>query len=263
MTQTPGEGRPATLPQSETESSTQSRSWDAASYDRVSVPQQQWAAPVVDRLELTGGERVLDAGCGTGRVTEVLLGLVPHGSVVGVDADPDMVRVARERFGDRAEIVQQSLDELELDEPVDAIFSNATFHWILDHDKLFRALARACRPGARLSAQCGGDGNIAHVKSIADRLYPGEVPRIWRYATPEDTAVRLAAAGFTEVQTWLEPQPTTPPEPLVFMDVILGPYVQRMPEPDRTPFKQAVLDELGDPPVLDYVRLNMVARYPA
>jgi hypothetical protein len=111
--------------------------------------------------------------------------------------------------------------------------------------------------------QCGGEGNIAHVKAIADRLYPGEPPHVWRFADAPDTAVALAAAGFTDIETWLEPQPTTPPEPLVFMDVILGPYVQRMPEPDRMPFQQAVLDELGDPPVLDYVRLNMVARYPA
>ena len=52
--------------------------------------------------------------------------------------------------------------------------------------------------------------------------------------------------------------PVTPPEPLTFLgDVILGPYVQRLPEAERMPFAQRVLDELGDPPVLDYVRLNI------
>jgi trans-aconitate 2-methyltransferase len=150
---------------------------------------------------------------------------------------------------------------MDLPEPVDAIFSGATFHWVLDHDELFDRLGRACKPGGRLSAQCGGAGNIAHVKGIADRLFPGEPPHTWYYADPDETRERLQRGGFEDIQTWLEPSPVTPPEPLTFLqDVILGPYVQRLPEADRAPFAQAVLDELDDPPVLDYVRLNIVAR---
>jgi trans-aconitate 2-methyltransferase len=240
-----------------------SRTWDAATYDRVSAPQVAWSEAILDRLELRGDELVLDAGCGSGRVTQLLLDRLPEGRVVALDSDPDMVRATRERFaGDaRVEVVQQSLTELHLREPVDAVFSGATFHWVLDHDELFARLGRATKPGGRISAQCGGAGNIARVKGIADRLYPAEPPRTWCYAGPEETRERLERAGFADVRTWLQPMPVTPPEPITFLeDVILGPYVQRLPEGERRPFAQAVLDELGDPPVLDYVRLNIVGR---
>jgi len=62
------------------------RSWDAATYHRVSAPQQAMARDVLDRLELHGDETVLDAGCGSGRVTRMLLERLPHGNVIAVDA---------------------------------------------------------------------------------------------------------------------------------------------------------------------------------
>jgi trans-aconitate 2-methyltransferase len=239
------------------------RTWDAATYDRVSAPQVSWSEAILDRLELQGDELVLDAGCGSGRVTELLLQRLPRGRVIALDADADMVRATRERFaGDpRVEVVHQSLSKMELAEPVDAVFSGATFHWVLDHDELFARLGRATKPGGRISAQCGGEGNIARVKGIADRLYPAEPPHTWYYAGPDETRERLEREGFVDVRTWLQPMPVTPPEPLTFLeDVILGPYVQRLPEVQRTPFARSVLDELDDPPVLDYVRLNITAR---
>jgi trans-aconitate 2-methyltransferase len=132
---------------------------------------------------------------------------------------------------------------------------------VLDHDELFARLGRATKPGGRISAQCGGEGNIARVKGIADRLYPLQPPRTWCYAGTEETRERLQRNGFTDVECWLQPMPTTPPEPLTFLeDVILGPYVQLLPGGERRPFAQAVLDELDDPPVLDYIRLNIAGR---
>jgi SAM-dependent methyltransferase len=212
---------------------TPTRTWDAATYDRVSAPQVAWSEAVLDRLQLRGDELVLDAGCGSGRVTQLLLDRLPEGRVIALDSDADMVRATRERFaGDpRVQVVHQSLTELNLAEQVDAVFSGATFHWVLDHDELFARLGRATKPGGRISAQCGGEGNIAHVKGIADRLFPLEPPRTWCYAGPDETRGRLERNGFTDVQTWLQPWPVTPPEPLTFLeDVILGPYVQLLPE---------------------------------
>jgi trans-aconitate 2-methyltransferase len=143
------------------------RDWDAASYDRLAAPQSRWGRTVVDRLDLRGDERVLDAGCGTGRVTAMLLERLPGGEIVALDASASMVELARERLGhDQITYVLADLQEsLPVRPPVDAVLSTATFHWIPDHDGLFRNLASMMRPGAQLVAQCGGRGNIASVEA--------------------------------------------------------------------------------------------------
>src|SRR3954452_15722593 len=116
--------------------------WDAGTYDTASGPQQSWGSDVVARLDgIAADARVLDVGCGTGRVTEALLGLVPRGRVLAVDASADMVELARKRLGDRADVWCQDVLDLELDEPVDAIVSTAALHWVGDHDRLWVRLA--------------------------------------------------------------------------------------------------------------------------
>ena len=148
-----------------------SRDWDAATYDRVSTPQVEWAERVLDRLPLRGDETVLDAGCGSGRVTRMLLDRLPRGHVVAVDSTASMVEHAKAALDpERATVFQADLTELELDEPVDAVFSNAVFHWIRDHDLLFERLHAALRPGGRLVAQCGGQGNVERLHRVANQL---------------------------------------------------------------------------------------------
>ena len=129
-----------------------SRDWDATTYDRVSEPQLAWAREQLERLELSGDESVLDAGCGSGRVTAELAQRVPHGHVYAVDAAPSMVEHARQALGERATVLCQDLVELELPEPVDAVFSNATFHWVHDHARPVHGAAaqyEARRPPGR------------------------------------------------------------------------------------------------------------------
>src|SRR4051794_18295665 len=142
------------------------RDWDAATYDRIADPQARWGAAVVERLPLAGDERVLDAGCGTGRVTKLLLDRLPGGRVVALDGSPSMIEQARRRLSDggRVEYVVADLAQpLPIHEPVDAILSTATFHWIADHQAMFGHLAAVLRPGGPLTAQCGGAGNVASV----------------------------------------------------------------------------------------------------
>ena len=248
------------------------REWDARTYDRIADPMARWGSAVLDRLPLGGSERVLDAGCGTGRVTEQLLERLPTGHVIALDGSAAMIEAARERLaavaGDRVTfVIADLLDPLTI-EPVEAILSTATFHWVTDHDVLFRNLAAVLRPGGRLVAQCGGAGNIAAVHAAAagagrafglDPAWEGP----WRFATPEETAARLATAGFDEIATWLNPEPTTiePGEPLetYLTTVILRTHLLRLAESDRRPFVQAVADRIGDDPI-DYVRLNIIAR---
>ena len=145
--------------------------WDAATYDRIADPMTRWGTVVLDRLPLRGDETVLDAGCGSGRVTERLVDRLPRGRVVALDGSPAMIEAARERlsrYGDRVSYVTADLAApLPLgDASVDAILSTATFHWVADHEALFRHLASVLRPGGRLVAQCGGQGNTASVRAV-------------------------------------------------------------------------------------------------
>jgi trans-aconitate 2-methyltransferase len=220
-----------------------------------------------DLVRSYGPTRVLDAGCGTGRVTQLLLERLPRGHVIAVDSAPSMVAAAREALGDRATVMLSDLTELELDEPVDAAFSNAVFHWIPDHDRLFAALHAAMRPGAPLAAQCGGRGNVERfhdtVKEVAARPpfadHIGGWAGPWNYADPDETAERLARAGFEEIESWLEPSPVTPPEPREYMrSVCLGHHLERLPDVLRGPFVEAVAERARRE--LDYVRLNITAR---
>jgi trans-aconitate 2-methyltransferase len=240
------------------------REWDAASYERVSAPQEAWGRDVLDRLDLRGDERVLDAGCGTGRVTEALVERLPEGEVVAVDGSQAMVQQARERLGERAHVFAADLVELELDRPVDAILSTATFHWIADHDRLFARLRAALKPGGRLVAQCGGAGNVANVVDAIARVdhpalkgWPGP----WNFATTAETAERLARAGFSDVWTWPHHRPVTPEDPREFLaTVVLGSHLDRLDPGDRHAFVGAVLANLPAPLTIEYVRLNMLAR---
>ena len=236
----------------------------------------EMARAVLDRLPIRGDEVVLDAGCGTGRVSELLLDRLPDGRVLAVDGDPDMVRLAtknldRPEFAGRVDVRHADLLELELGEKVDAVLSTATFHWVLDHPRLFRQLFATLNPGGRLVAQCGGAGNITELRRVAEEvgareefaewLRDWEAP--WYYADPVETADRLSAAGFHDVRTWLQPWPVVPDDPATYLATIThGAQVQRLPPHLRDRFVEAVIAEASTPLTVDYLRLNIDARRP-
>jgi trans-aconitate 2-methyltransferase len=247
--------------------------WDGASYDRISGIQQRLGAEVLARLPLDGDETVLDAGCGSGRISEMIAARVPQGHVIAIDGSTSMADAASERLAGlitagRAEVRVSDLLELELAEPVDAILSTATFHWISDHDRLFQRMHAALRPGGRFVAQCGGEGNIDELRARAGEVL-ANAPYAehfvgwrnpWNYAAAEITHERLLAAGFASAQTWLTPAPSEPEHPREFLStVVLGPHVQQLPLELREHFIDEVMEALGEPVVIDYVRLNIDA----
>lgn len=254
--------------------------WDAAEYEVVSVPHVGWGVGLLgralERWPLRGDETAIDAGCGTGKITELLLRHLPDGTVLAVDASAAMVEAARERFaGDgRVQVEQQDLVRLQVERLVDLVFSTATFHWIQDHEGLYGRLARALKPGGRLVVQCGGKNNIARVMGVMQEVMDGERFRDffegwagpWNFADAETTKVRLEAAGFEEVETWLQEESArfdSREELARFLKtVVLGRHLERLPEADHQPFADAVAKKAAAAEgtfTIDYVRLNILA----
>jgi trans-aconitate 2-methyltransferase len=236
--------------------------WDATGYQRVSVPHEEWAAALMERLPLAGDETVLDAGCGTGRVTRML--------VIAVDGSAAMVEKVGEVLRPTDASFVSDLTALRLDVPVDAIVSSAVFHWITDHDALFARMRAALKEGGRFEAQCGGKGNIdafrqASREVVAREPYAAHLDAAgfeepWFYADAEETEERLRAAGFTEVKAWLQPWDVVPPDPREFMrTLILKPQVDSLPPELHEQVLDDVEAAVGEPFTLRYVRLNISA----
>jgi trans-aconitate 2-methyltransferase len=251
--------------------------WQADLYHRVSTPHRKWGAGVLDAIAFRGDERVLDAGCGTGAQTARILERVPRGHVYALDASSAMLEVARRelaRFGARVTFIQATLAVDPLPPGVDLVFSNATFHWVPDHAALFRGIHDALVPGGRLHAQCGGLGNLRRTRVLLAEVLRGEryarffeeMPSPWFFANVEQTTKRLQAAGFADVEVWLEAAPTPFPDVAAYAEfvrgVILGAFLARLPEPLHAPFADELARRaaLAVPALtLDYVRLNLRA----
>lgn len=264
------------------QNSSSSREWDASAYHRLSGPQVSWGKKVLSRLKLRGDEVLLDAGCGTGRLTAELLQSLPDGFVVGVDLSQNMLAAARDHlkpeYGARVHFVAADLQDLPFEPTFDGIFSTAAFHWVPDHLRLFRSLFRILRPGGWLRAQCGGGPNLAHLRERMDALmisskyapFFAGFRSPWVYNDAGTAADLLRQAGFVAVETSVEPALTVQPNSTAYSEfvgtVILRQHLEEISDPAlRVEFvaeltRQAALD---DPPYsLDYWRLNLSGNVP-
>ncbi|MFA6299633.1 MAG: class I SAM-dependent methyltransferase [Nocardioides sp.] len=239
------------------------REWDATTYDALTLPHEQWGRLVLDRMRLSGDERVLDAGCGTGRDAAALRERWPGVRLVELDGSQQMLDVARGRLGDDGvTYVQADLRQpLPLDETVDAVMSVAAFHWVPDHAALFEHLAAVLRPGGRLTSDCGGHGNVADVsRAIAD--VSGQAGTEWEFADDVATRSRLEAAGFEAERVSLRPDPFRCDDPDVLetylATVVLGARLDVLPADEHETFVREVRHALSEP-VVDYVRLEIDA----
>jgi trans-aconitate 2-methyltransferase len=238
------------------------REWDAATYDGLPLPHVAWGRRVLDRMRLEGDERVLDAGCGTGRDGEALLERWPGVHLIGIDGSEQMVAQARFRLRDRAELLVADLTEpLPLTEPVDAVMSVAAFHWITDHDVLLSNLAAVMRPGARLTSDCGGQGQLA-VMTAALVEVTGDGKFGTSFKGVDETRASLEGAGFEVQDVRLRPDPLRLDDPELMetylATVNLGSHLATMPPAEHRPFVRAVREAMTEP-VIDYVRLEIDA----
>ena len=254
--------------------------WDAATYNEISDAQFRWGMQVVRRIDalgLRGDETLLDAGCGTGRVTAELLARVPRGHVVALDLSENMVRAARQdlaRFGDRVSFVRADLQQLPFDSLFDGVLSTATFHRVPDHDRLFAELYRVLKPAGWLTAQCGGGPNLQGFRVAVtrviesrpyERFFRGWSPP-WHYERAGDTERRLRNAGFCECEIWEQPEADEFPDEATFKrylaTVTLNEHVTRVAPELRERFLSDVIRAWGKGNTLDYWRLNLYARKP-
>ncbi len=254
--------------------------WDSESYDKLSDPQFGWGMKLMESLPLHGEETVLDAGCGSGRLTAELLTRLPRGRVIALDASENMIRTARERLRDeldRLELRHADLTDFTLPKPVDGIYSNAVFHWVPDHERMFRALFAALKPGGWLIAQFGGGGNLARLKARAGLLreeepfrpYLQNFDEVSHYEPVEPTVERMKAAGFEQIEAGLHPAPVSFSDAMAFKAFIrsvnLHRYVAKLPPEVEEDFfeRMTVLASKDHPPfTLDYVRLTVRAVRP-
>jgi trans-aconitate 2-methyltransferase len=275
--------------------------WNAEQYHKLSEPQFEWGLHVLARLAtlpLRGDETVLDAGCGTGRLTLQLASLFPRGRVIATDLSAPMLRNFAKTLrsnGNRPDhaketspalsdspfpmphppisLVLSDFQSLPFRRAFDIIFSTAAFHWAPDHDALFASIFHALRPGGRVVAQCGGGANLARIREreqilmhnprFARFFRPWRAP--WNYADVPTTKQRLVDIGFADAEVWLENAPVTMADAIVYRNfaetVIERTQIALIPDPH---LRDQYLDEFvrlaDDDFTFDYVRLNINAQ---
>ncbi len=259
--------------------------WDAETYDIVSDIQEKWAKTIINTREWTGKENLLDAGCGSGRITKILSKIITEGKIYAIDKDPNMVKKAKENLTDIKNIKVLEADLLDINSsqiPIkfDIIFSNAVLHWISDQKRIFSNFYDLLDKNGRLLIQCGGYGNLQSTIAIIDQAMKASEFKdffinwkdVWNFAKPRETETILNELGYKDIKVYLKDAPVTFENKgdysVYLKTVVLGPYLKHLPsEQTRTKFIEAILTLIDKHNhahkhkrwILDYVRLNIFA----
>ncbi|MDD1694629.1 MAG: methyltransferase domain-containing protein [Methanoregula sp.] len=260
--------------------------WNPAEYHKSSAAQQQWAQELIAKLGLRGNERVLDIGCGDGKVTAEIARNLPDGFVTGLDSSPDMIRFACDHFP-RSEyrnlsFIQADARALQFSGEFDVVFSAAALHWIPDHIPVLAGIARSLRPQGKLLIQMGGKGNAEQALGAGDIVQKRPEWKEYfrdfsfRFGFFDSTEYRawLIASGFEPLRVELIPKDMTYASRQDFAAWIRTtwlPWMSRLPENRQSGYIEAVMDEYlkkypadSDGTIhIRMVRLEAEARKPA
>ena len=238
--------------------------WDAADYARVGGFVAALGQAALDLLDPRPGEHILDVGCGDGTLT---LKIREAGaSVVGIDNSESMIAAARAKGLD-ARLMDAA--ELKFTEAFDAVFSNATLHWILAKNRAARAIWFALKPGGRFAGEMGGEGNLALLREALDDVLvlrgfgPPTFASNW-YPSVEDFVAVYEQAGFKDVDARLIERPTALDHGVAaWVTTFRAGWLDRagVPLDQRQSIADQVADRVGTT-TLDYVRLRFWMRKP-
>lgn len=237
-----------------------SQQWDAAFYDQRHAYVYNYGADLLPLLDPRPGERILDAGCGTGQLTARIADA--GAEVYGIDHSADMIAKARAAFPAlRFDVAD--LTSFTTTEKYDAIFSNAVLHWVKNAEAAARCFSAALVPGGRMVVEFGGLHNVATVCEAAGSPHPWYFPGIAGYGAILDRA------GLELRQAWLFPRPTKMDDPVSglrdWIRMFGAHWLDRVPESEREEWFTRV--EAATRPKLfrngnwyiDYWRLRLVA----
>ncbi len=251
--------------------------WDLIPNDRLPLPHREWAAWVLSQLELRGDEFLIYAGLGPGREVLPFAERLPHGQLVAIDGSQQAIANEREAVAGQQTGCEIRFLLADLSSPLpivgeaDVIVSIGKFQWIKYHERLFRNMWHALKPGGWLVFDCDGSGSIPNVNDAIQTAEPEVFRRVdaknwmWEFAKASTTAARLEAAGFVDIDAHRVQAPLRIEDPDVLRKflktVILGGYLDSIPRQTRGEFVEKVADAMLEP-VIDYVRLQVKARKP-
>jgi len=225
--------------------------WDAAEYEKHSSPQQRWAHDVIRTLKLAGDERILDIGCGDGKVTAELAALVPKGQVLGIDSSENMVAFARRRFPPvhypNLQFRWGNATRLDYRCEFDLVVSFASLHWVSDHLAVLSGIKRSLKPGGRTVLQFGGKGNAAMISDVANALttdtrwkgYFKNFTYPWFFYSVEEYCGFVERTGLSAKRVQLVPKDMVHDgrDALTgWLRTVFLPYTERLPEALREDF---------------------------
>lgn len=230
--------------------------WDAADYAKSSPAQKCWAHELVQKIDLSGHERVLDIGCGDGKVSAEIARCLPAGSVTGLDRSPGMIRFAREAFPENSypnlSFEEGDAQALRYENAFDVVFSSAALHWVYDQRPILAGISRALKSGGRMVVQMGGKGNAAGIFVVLDRMlaepawarYFAGFSFRYGFFSPEEYRPWLLTAGLRPIRVELFPKEMIYPDQKGLAGWVRTtwlPYIERVPEDQRPEFTEEMV----------------------